>query len=245
MEEKAKILFLCLLVVLLSDFSTGFFRVRPPRRCFRTFARRRRCFKPYIPMLSTTQKPKTLQPTTEATTPPVVFLNPVKSHSSELPYCKSRDVNEILRPAGSRTKRAVSWPYECRHASILHFSGDYQFIWPIYDCCSKCSFPEFTLCVAKSRSKNSPEWMCPSEGLQCIVGCVNKHKPGGTIGILPNVVKPGIKPGSGGILPNVVKPGIKPAPGKPVLSNCEKLETENGKQCIRKLCVPLGQAFKP
>ncbi|CAB3986471.1 Hypothetical predicted protein [Paramuricea clavata] len=191
------------------------------------------------------KKPKTLQPTTEATTPPVVFLNPVKSHSSELPYCKSRDVNEILRPAGSRTKRAVSWPYECRHASILHFSGDYQFIWPIYDCCSKCSFPEFTLCVAKSRSKNSPEWMCPSEGLQCIVGCVNKHKPGGTIGILPNVVKPGIKPGSGGILPNVVKPGIKPAPGKPVLSNCEKLETENGKQCIRKLCVPLGQAFKP
>jgi hypothetical protein len=120
----------------------------------------------------------------------------------------------------------VSWPYECRHASILHFSGDYQFIFPIYDCCSKCSFPQFTSCVAKSRSKNSPEWMCPSEGLQCIVGCVNKHKPGGTCGILYRTGRI--------ILPHgVLKPG------------CEKPETENGKQCIRKLCVPLGQAFKP
>lgn len=107
MEEKAKILFLCLLVVLLSDFSTGFVRLRPRHRCFRTFAHRRRCKKPSIRMLSTTQKPKAL-PTTEATTRPVVFLNPVKSHSSGSPYCKSRDVNEILRPAGSRTKRAVS-----------------------------------------------------------------------------------------------------------------------------------------
>jgi hypothetical protein len=115
MEEKAKILFLCLLVVLLSDFSSGFFRA-PGRRCFRTFARRRRCKKPYTPyMLSTTQKPKTLQPTTEATTPPVAFLNPVKSHSSGLPYCKSRDVNEILRPAGSRTKRAVSKVFVCMY----------------------------------------------------------------------------------------------------------------------------------
>ncbi|CAB3991398.1 Hypothetical predicted protein, partial [Paramuricea clavata] len=111
MEGKAKILFLCLLVVLLSDFSTGFFhrarsrryrkRIRLHRICFRIFTNRR-CKKLMLP---TTQKPKAL-PTTKATTPPVVFLNPVKSHSSGLPYCKSRDVNEILRPAGSRTKRA-------------------------------------------------------------------------------------------------------------------------------------------
>ena len=143
----------------------------------------------------------------------------------------------------SRLFQTQKWPFQCTHASIILRGGSYDFIWPIYDCCSKCEFPAFTTCLGKS--KNSPDWLCPSQGLHCIVNCVNKNNPSKTIGkqgisILPNVVQP-IKP-SGNIKPGV-KPRPVPKPGKPILNKCEKMETENGKKCIRRLCIPLS--FKP
>ena len=82
-------------------------------------------------------------------------------------------------------------------------------------------------------SEDPPEWVCPSKGLHCIVGCVNKHNPAAKI------------PTAGAIKPSVLRPDrVKPdAKVKPTLNRCEKLEMENGKQCIRKLCVSLN--FKP
>ena len=237
-----KAIIYCLLVVLLCDVSTGFYRSlrlnRPVRKCtrrnFPIFGRP--CRNPVIPMRPTTMEPKLLlPPTTEVTTPRAVPL----LHASGLPYCTPRDVNAVLQQSNRRTKRAVAWPYKCNYVSILQQSkGDYQFIWPIYDCCSKCSFPEFSSCVAESARKSSPKWLCPSNGLHCVVDCVNKHKPTkiSTSGIImPSIVRP-----------DILKPLPKPGGGKPTkpfLNRCEKLEMENGKRCIQKLCVSLK--YKP
>ena len=120
MEGKVKILYVCLLAVLLSDSSTGLlwrkpkrFRIHKRTRPIRIFNFPKHCYgKPAIQMLATTRKPKALQPTTKATTEPSVrvLFKPVVSndsnHSSGLPYCKSIDVNAILN--GRRTKREVN-----------------------------------------------------------------------------------------------------------------------------------------
>ncbi|XP_046851423.1 uncharacterized protein LOC124444810 [Xenia sp. Carnegie-2017] len=93
-----------------------------------------------------------------------------------LPFCKSRDVTAILRATSlRRTKRAVNWPFDCTHASILEVAGRNQFVFPIYDCCRKCEFPTFQLCT--TRNRYSPSWLCPSKGMQCIVKCINFNNP--------------------------------------------------------------------
>ena len=129
------------------------------------------------------------------------------------------------------------WPFQCVHASILKFAGRYEFNTMIYDCCSKCSFPAFTACARNRKRKNLPDWMCPSEGLHCIVGCVNKHKPVvriKTVGTRVKTVETGVKPEEHS-RQKVLWRNVK----KPVLGRCEKVDSENGNQCIRKVCVPL------
>lgn len=115
MEGKFKILYVCLLVVSLSDFSTGYWgkptRLRR-RKCPKGTGRIRsliwpnkRCDRIRLtprPKVVTTKKPKTLPP---------ILANPVvPSRPSSIPYCKSsltaKDVNAIL--ARRRTKREVS-----------------------------------------------------------------------------------------------------------------------------------------
>ena len=119
------------------------------------------------------------------------------------------------------------WPFQCSHVGILKFEDTHEFILPIYECCLKCSFPAFTTCVAKRKSENFPEWVCPSEGLHCIVGCVNKHNPGKLD--TATSLRPAPKPSGEDDL-------LKP---EPVLSKCEKLDMENGNRCVKRLCIPL------
>lgn len=126
------------------------------------------------------------------------------------------------------------WPFQCGHASILKFAGRYEFNTMIYDCCSKCSFPAFTACARNRKRKNLPDWMCPSEGLHCIVGCVNRHKPVDRIKTVQTRVKP-VRP----VLVHSRQKVLWRTAKKPVLGRCEKMDFENGNQCIRKVCVPL------
>ena len=114
MEGKAKILSLCLLVALLCYFSTAKLLIMRPQIKSRNIFRKRSYRKPTIRMRSITLKKqlkllspidetmKKLQllmrsPTSDETTPlPVLDLNPVKPHSSGLPYSRPRDVNVVL-----------------------------------------------------------------------------------------------------------------------------------------------------
>ena len=129
MEGKAKILSLCLLVALLCYFSTAKLLIIRPQIKSRNIFRKRSYRKPTIRMRPITLKKqlkllspidetmKKLQllmsPTSDETTPlPVLDLNPVKPHSSGLPYCRPRDVNAVLtgeRKEQRRSKRAVSF----------------------------------------------------------------------------------------------------------------------------------------
>ena len=126
--------------------------------------------------------------------------------------------------------QADVWPFHCGQASIVKLSDKHEFIQPIYECCLRCDFPAFTECVVKRKKENFADWVCPSEGLHCIVGCVNKNKPGletaSSLRPAPRPDKQGVAPDLGEKVPN--------------LGRCEKLDTENGNRCVRKLCIPLS-----
>ena len=121
MTGKAKILYICLLVIFLSaDFSSEHWLKRPRRRCRRIFAWRR-CRKPVIP---TARGPKTSLLATKATTtqptiepiissPFVIAENFTGNHSTGLPYCKTTDLNKILGLSGGRKKRSVRFYVNC------------------------------------------------------------------------------------------------------------------------------------
>ena len=97
---------------------------------------------------------------------------------------------------------------------------------PLYDCCDKCKYPTYTQCLTL---RPAPNWVCPADGLHCVVDCVAKHDPNRQQ--ITTQIKPsGLLP-SGGKLPGIFKPPIK----------CTKIETVNGKKCIKQLCVSLIQ----
>ena len=94
---------------------------------------------------------------------------------------------------------------------------------PIYNCCDKCKHPTYTQCLTSSPS---PYWVCPAAGLHCIVDCVAKHDP--------NRQK---------ITTNIISQKYKPSKFKPSIKKlkCAEIVTENGKKCIKQLCVSLIQ----